>query len=114
MDVLYECGHRWKKVRETIGGYRRRMLENADRYDLKYVYREIGLLAPTWLEILLAGRGRIVFDFDDALYVRAASAANAWAARLKSPRKVEWLCRRARHVMVGNETLAGFARAQSR
>jgi hypothetical protein len=35
-------------------------------------------LGPAWIERLLASRVPIVYDFDDAIYLPATSAANAW------------------------------------
>ena len=55
----------------------------------------------------------MVFDFDDAIYLPTASPANAWAAALRSPDKTDGLCRRARHVTVGNEHLAQYARERN-
>ena len=44
--------------------------------DVTYVYRECALLAPGWLDCLLAGGAPFVFDFDDAIYLPAASEAS--------------------------------------
>jgi glycosyltransferase involved in cell wall biosynthesis len=54
-----------------------------------------------------------VFDFDDAIYLSAASAANRRFAQLKTPRKVANVARRARLVLAGNGHLANWASAYS-
>lgn len=116
MEVLYNPGHTWTKVRETLRGYLRR-LRGALRsgpYDVAYVYREAALLGPAWTEALIARSLPIVFDFDDAIYLPAASPANAWSLALKAPGKTAAICRLARHVTVGNQTLARFAAPLSR
>ena len=72
------------------------------------------LLAPSWLERRLLGRRPVVFDFDDAIYLRDVSAANARWKRLKPVGKAAALCRLASHVTVGSSVLAAFAREHAR
>lgn len=116
MDVLYRAGHGFHKGWATALGYVRRVGELLESrpYDVAYVYREAALLGPAWLERLHVRRRPLIFDFDDAIYLRTASEVNAWAARLKFPAKVAATCHRATRVIVGNDTLAEFARAHAR
>ena len=116
MDVLYELGHGWTKVAGTLRGYAERIREVLGRgsYDVVFVYREAALLGPAWIEALIARRLPIAFDFDDAIYLPSASQANAWLVALKAPGKAAAICRLARHVTVGNDTLASFAIPLSR
>jgi len=112
MDVLYESGHVAVKTREVLRGYLRRLAEalRSASADVIFIYREAWLLGPAWIEWLLAGRRPLVFDFDDAIYLTDTSQANAWSRRFKPRAKVATLCRLARHVTVGNEFLARFAK----
>ncbi len=116
MALLYRPGHAVTKARATLAGHLRRVfdLHRARRFDLAYVYREAALLGPPWFERRLARRLPFVFDFDDAIWLPAASAANARALALKPSGKTGELCRLARHVMAGNETLAAWAREHAR
>ncbi len=116
MEVLYEHGHAATKARETLRGYLTRLAEafRSVAADVIFVYREAALLGPAWIEQILALRRPLVFDFDDAIYLADTSRANAWSRILKSATKVETICRVARHVTVGNEVLAGFARDRAR
>ena len=59
-----------------------------------------------------AGR-RSLFDFDDAIWLRHTSGANALFDRLKFPGKTATLCRLADRVVVGSDYLAGCARQHS-
>lgn len=116
MDVLYRPGGNLAKVAGTIAGYLRRLrdLPRLRGYDLAFVYREATLLGPPLFETLLRRRVPFVFDFDDAIYLPATSAANWWVRRLKDPAKTDKLCRLARHVTVGNEVLAEYSRPLAR
>jgi len=116
MEVLYEPGHLAVKARETLRGYLRRLAEalRQTSADVIFVYREAALLGPAWIEQLLALRRPLVFDFDDAIYLGDTSGANAWSRMLKSATKVETICRVARHVTVGNEFLARYAKDRAR
>jgi glycosyltransferase involved in cell wall biosynthesis len=112
LDVLYQPGHVWQKFGGTIRGCVRRLREirNLDGFDVAYVYREAALAGPTWIERSIARRIPIVFDFDDAIYLPATSGANPLAAFLKNGEKPAAICKLARHVLVGNDILAEFAR----
>jgi glycosyltransferase involved in cell wall biosynthesis len=82
--------------------------------DVVFVYREATLLGPAWIEQILGLRRPLVFDFDDAIYLTHTSQANAWSRGLKSATKVDRICRVARHVTVGNEFLARYAKDRTR
>jgi glycosyltransferase involved in cell wall biosynthesis len=116
MDVLYSPGHLWAKGSATVEAYLRRLVEvvRPGDYQLAYVFREAALLGNAWLEKALARRLPLVLDFDDAIYLPNVSDSNRWVVALKSSRKVADICRLARHVTVGNETLAAFAQPLSR
>lgn len=112
--ILYQKGHVPAKLRAVISNLNRRRQEvkSAADYDLVYVFREAALLGPPWFERQIAESGvPIVFDFDDAVFVRYKSPANGYLSYLKFPGKTAEICRLAAHVMAGNEFLADYARA---
>lgn len=116
MDILYRPGHLLAKAWGALAGYARRPRDvfRAGSFDVAYVYREAAPLGPAWIERALASRVPLVYDFDDAIYLPATSAANAWVGALKRPSKTAALSRLSRHVTVGNEVLADFARRHAR
>ena len=78
--------------------------------DLVYIFREGALLGPAVGERILSLRGiPFVFDFDDAVWVRYVSPTNGVLSHLRFPGKTALLCRRARHVMAGNDFLRDYA-----
>ena len=116
MDVLYAPGRVAAKAAGVLRGFARRIRERPRLagFDVAYVYREAALLGPTWVERAAARRLPVVYDFDDAIYLPAASAANARVSFLKHPGKAATLCQLATHVTVGNEHLAAFARRHAK
>jgi len=110
--ILYQRGHSLEKVGRFLGAYSRQLtrIANAKRFDLVYVFREAALIGPAWIEGCIARRGLpIVFDFDDAIFLRYKSPSNGYWSYLKFPGKTSKLCRLARQVMAGNDYLASYA-----
>jgi glycosyltransferase involved in cell wall biosynthesis len=110
--ILYARGRVARKLRGMITAYFRqlRTVRGARRFDLVYVFREATLVGPAILESMVSfQRVPFVFDFDDAVYLRYRSPSNGYLSYLKFPGKTATLCRRASHVMAGNEILAEYA-----
>jgi glycosyltransferase involved in cell wall biosynthesis len=80
-----------------------------------FVHREACPIGPALFEWLFwMRRASIVFDFDDAIFLRNVSSANAWLERLKCPGKIESILSWSHHVIAGNGYLAEFARRYNR
>ena len=111
--LVYQRGHHWRKALSLVGLTWRRFTELGDlgQYDLVLLYREAIPLGPPLIESLIARRGiPIVYDFDDAIFLPNVSEANKAFAFLKNPGRVAKILRLSRHVIVGNEFLAAYAR----
>jgi glycosyltransferase involved in cell wall biosynthesis len=92
-----------------------RLLPRFRTYDAVWIYRGLLLAGPAVLERLAAASGaRMLFDFDDAIWITKTMDANRTLAFLKRPQRTAALCRLARAVVVSNETLAGYARSYNR
>jgi glycosyltransferase involved in cell wall biosynthesis len=110
--ILYQRKRRLEKAARMVAAYGRQLARagEAARFDLVYVLREAALIGPALLESWIARRGvPVVFDFDDAVFVRYESPANGYWSYLKCPEKTATLCRLASHVMAGNAYLAEYA-----
>jgi glycosyltransferase involved in cell wall biosynthesis len=55
-------------------------------------------------------RKKIIYDFDDAIWISNTTPANRWFGWAKANWKVKWICRWAHVVVGGNEYLCQFAR----
>ena len=79
------------------------------------VHRESFPVGPGWVEPLLRKLGvPYAFDFDDAIYLPAASEANRRLAWLKGAGKTKRVVAGASLVIAGNDHLAGWARGYAR
>jgi glycosyltransferase involved in cell wall biosynthesis len=111
--VLYEPGRFVEKGCAMVAASIRRYhdLEAARDYDLVWVFREACLVGPAWAERLAHLRGsRLIYDFDDAIYLPYVSPSNRYLSYLKFPGKTRSLCRLSRAVFAGNSSLAAYAR----
>lgn len=88
-----------RAARVLMSARRWREVAGADRYDVVFVNRDLARWSMGMEPVLLRRNPRIVYDFDDALYVGGIGE-----------RRAEWYCRHAAWVTPGNETLAEYAR----
>lgn len=84
-------------------------------YDFVFVQREASPLGPPVFEWIAAKvwRKKLIFDFDDAIWIPNNSSDSRLIAWLKAFWKVKYLCRWAYKVSAGNDYLADYARHHS-
>jgi glycosyltransferase involved in cell wall biosynthesis len=113
MELLYQRGRAAQKISGMIAGFVRQVknVATAGRADVILIHRTACLAGPALLErVLTLWRRPVLFDFDDAIYLRHTSGANRLFDWLKCPRKTATLCRLSSLVVAGNEYLAAYAR----
>jgi glycosyltransferase involved in cell wall biosynthesis len=112
--ILYQPGRIPQKVLGIVRGFLRRWVHlfKARSADYVFIHREATPLGPSWAEWLLAKvlQKKIIYDFDDAIWLQDASSVNPVSTLLKWPRKVSAVCRWSHTVSAGNAYLADFAR----
>jgi glycosyltransferase involved in cell wall biosynthesis len=113
---IYQDGSIKYKVLRTIAGFWRRLLllGQVRKYDKVFIHREATPIGPPWFEWAVAKlfRKKLIFDFDDAIWLPNSSKANEkLAGKLKFHGKTAWICSWATTVITGNEFLANYARA---
>ena len=95
--------------------YLRRMLQLATmpQYNAVVVHRGVFPIPwPAMEKMLVQGRNKAVFDFDDALHIGhrdTGTTKYSWAYRLRYGPRVNEMLRRSVHVIAGNRTLAEHA-----
>jgi glycosyltransferase involved in cell wall biosynthesis len=111
--LLYASGNVARKAQIFARGLAQRLwqaLRGTDA-DIAIVQREAIQLGTTVYESALArSHAKLVFDFDDAIWLADTSPANRRMSWLKRPGKVPRLIELADQVWAGNAYLAGYAR----
>lgn len=111
--ILYKPGSTGKKTLGLLAGLWRRLLllPQLHRYDYIFVHREATPVGPPWFEWVAAKifRKKIIFDFDDAIWLPDTKGGNNWAAKLKWRHKVVQTCRWSHKVSCGNDYLLKYA-----
>lgn len=114
--IIFKPGNTFSKVTGILRGYARRFahLYKALRYDNIFVHREAAPLGPPVFEWILCKvmRKRVIYDFDDAIWIPNISRSNRIAKWLKAFGKVGHICRWASVVTGGNDYLNAYARQQ--
>ncbi|MCS6818340.1 MAG: glycosyltransferase family 4 protein [Chitinophagales bacterium] len=113
-NILYLPGFTLKKFRGILAGFTRRFLVlfRLSNYDFVFIHREASPVGPPVFEWLIAKffRKKIIFDFDDAIWLPNTSGENKIAASLKWHSKTGSICRWAYRCSCGNDFLAAYAR----
>lgn len=113
-SVLYQSGKSLQKVKGIFQGFLRRflLLFQLTKFDLVFIHREASPIGPPIFEFLIAKiwRKKIIYDFDDAIWLPNTSQENSIAAALKWNKKVKSICKWTWKVSCGNEYLATYAR----
>lgn len=113
-QILYKPGHTAAKIVGIANGFARRLKLpwSVGKYDYVFIHREAAPLGPPVLEWLIAKVlcKRIIYDFDDAIWLANTSEANRLAAGLKWHKKVASICKWAYKNSCGNAYLAAYAR----
>jgi glycosyltransferase involved in cell wall biosynthesis len=111
MPQLYTSASITKKLVFSAYGAMQRIADTfrAVRYDVVYVLREAFPFGPPVLEGLLsAAAGRLVFDFDDAIYTKSLAYDNP-LDRLRDWNKTGKIIKKANKVIAGSAYLAQYA-----
>lgn len=111
--ILYKPGHTVAKTAGIVAGFLRRvgLLFTVPRYDYVFIHREASPIGPPVFEWIMAKvlRKKIIYDFDDSIWLSNTSEANKIVAGIKWHQKVDSICRWAYKVSCGNAYLRAYA-----
>ncbi len=112
--ILYRNGFIFEKTIWLLFGFLKRPFDlfRSFRYDLVFIHRECAPVGPPVFEFILSKifRKKMIYDFDDAIWLKNTSKENRFAAWVKFHGKVNSICRWSYTVSCGNEWLASYAR----
>jgi glycosyltransferase involved in cell wall biosynthesis len=111
--IFFRPGNSFLKLLTLLKGYCRRvmMLFTALSYDFIFIHREATPLGPPLIEYILAKilRRKIIYDFDDAIWMTDRQHEPALLSFLKWRKKVRYICGWSFRVSCGNEYLMKYA-----
>jgi glycosyltransferase involved in cell wall biosynthesis len=112
--LLYSKGGYLKKIMGLSRGFLRRilLLRKIKKFNWVFIHREASPIGPPIFEWIIAKvfRKRIIFDFDDAIWLPNTTAENKAVSILKFHKKTALICKWSNKVSAGNDYLAGYAR----
>lgn len=113
-DYRYFHGkkHYFRKLGLVIKGFFKRLkeLKKIKSYDVVLIQREAFMLGTCYFERRYAKRSKIIFDYDDAIWLDLVSGHNRKFRFLKDPDKTKKIIGLSRLVFAGNQFLADYAK----
>ncbi|MDX2189509.1 MAG: glycosyltransferase [Bacteroidota bacterium] len=111
--ILYKRSYYLQKVWYVILGFLKRIIDlvNCHSADYVFIHREVTPIGPPLFEWMIAKvlKKKIIFDFDDAIWLPNTSNENKWIAKLKFHSKTGMICKWAYKISAGNTYLAAYA-----
>lgn len=111
--ILYSRGRHLQKAFYFLIAIINRLLDilRSLRYDVVFIHREALPVGSTFIESAFYMLGkRIIFDFDDAIFLPNTSKINDYIERFKNPNKIARIITLSSHVVAGNGYLEEYAR----
>ncbi len=113
-QLIFTKGNHFEKSMGVAWGFIKRffLLFKIISCDFVYIHREAASIGPPFFEFVIAKilRKKIIYDFDDAIWVKVSSSANPKASNIKCTWKVKYICKWSHITSVGNIYLADFAK----
>ncbi len=111
--ILYKKGHFSLKIIGIIKGFLRRfrLLFKIHKYDFVFIHREASPIGPPLFEFIIAKilKKKIIFDFDDAIWLPNTSGQNKIIAFLKFHSKTGLIYKWSYKISAGNNFLSQYA-----
>lgn len=112
-SILYKDGKLLHKIYHIIWGLIRRLilLGSLNRYNWILIHREAMPIGPPVLEWLIAKvfSKKIIYDFDDAIWMKDPAEKGGLLAKMKWKSKVAAICKWSAVVSVGNQFLSDYS-----
>jgi glycosyltransferase involved in cell wall biosynthesis len=112
--IFYSPGNSIKKFVALLAGFLKRfaILFTLRRFDFVFIHREVTPVGPPFFEWLIARvfKKKIIYDFDDAIWLTDRKQEGIALRILKWRNKVSSICKWSYRVSCGNEYLCEYAR----
>lgn len=110
--IIYKPGHYMTKSWLIFLSYLKRVKEaiKVCQFDAVFLKHEAAIIGPAIIETLIhRSKVPIIYDMDDAYFVRYISPTNKYFSYLKFPGKTDRICKLSAHIVVGNSYLRDYA-----
>lgn len=112
-QLIYQPGKYAHKISGTIKSFLLRfsLLFRITQFDFIFIHREATPIGPPIIEWIIAKilKKKIIYDFDDAIWIANTSKENMLVSKIKLADKVEKICQWSYKVSCGNAYLLAFA-----
>jgi glycosyltransferase involved in cell wall biosynthesis len=113
-NLLYQPGNYFLKSWSIVKGFFKRLILMfaLNKYDIIFIHREASPIGPPIFEWIIAKvlKKKIIYDFDDAIWLENTSLSNKLVSTIKRHSKVSSICKWSKLVMCGNHFLMDFAK----
>jgi glycosyltransferase involved in cell wall biosynthesis len=113
MKILYVKGKKTHKILHTLIGLSKRffLLPMLIRANVIFIHRESIPLGHGYYEWIISKvlRKKIIFDFDDAIWMSQTSKENSKIGWIKGKNKTSKICKLSRLIVCGNSYLKEYA-----
>ncbi len=111
--LIFRQGKIFGKLAGVLKGFFKRwiLLFGLKKYDFVFIHREAAPVGPPVFEWIIARvlRKKIIYDFDDAIWIPSASSSNKFSRYIKWFGKIKWICKWSYKITAGNPYLAAYA-----
>ena len=112
--IFYQKGFLLKKTLGILKGLLNRhlLLLKIHQYDKIFIHREAAMIGPAYFEWIYAKlfKKEIIFDFDDAIWLKDVSIANQNLSWLKFPNRTKSISTYSKTIITGNYYLSKYAK----
>lgn len=111
--VLYTPGNYLGKLLIFLKSWhiRTKDVKRANKFDYIFIQREAFMTGTTYFEKRFAkSKVKLIFDFDDSIWLEDKNEANSKLSFLKKPSKTSDIIKLCDTIVAGNEYLAAYAR----
>lgn len=110
---LYQAEGSFSKALSILSGFFKRigLLPTLGRYDFVFIHREAAPVAPPVFEWIISKifRKKIIYDFDDAIWMTDKASESPLQKIIRWRRKVGSICSWSYKISCGNQYLAEYA-----
>jgi len=109
--IIYRPGKIYQKMIYTLKSVKSRIKDLNDliNYNVVFIQKEASPFGTTFIERGMSTKKPIVYDFDDAVYLKNPSQKSAYPI-LRNPSKTATIIKLSTNVIAGNQYLADYAR----